>query len=115
MSEARAAFDRAMSEDDLLELVLDAATVGGRMAYHVRRSDRAITIGAGFPDLVLAGDGRVVFVELKTEAGRLTEDQRRWRVMLEGCGAEYRLWRPSSWREIEAELLGRSAPAETAR
>lgn len=51
--------------------------------------------GAGFPDLVIAGYGRVFFVEVKGPTGRLSANQERWKVVLEeGWGHDYRLVGP---------------------
>jgi hypothetical protein len=66
--------------------------------------------GKGFPDLVLVRD-RVLFVELKLnttlgKAGKkgLSEDQKDWHVALLKAGAEFHLWKPSDWPEIEKVL-----------
>lgn len=102
---ARATLDRLTLEDDLLDQVLELAALSGWVAHHVRRSDRAITMGRkGFPDLVLAGRNRVLFVELKTETGSLSRDQQRWRDALLAAGADWRLWRPRDWPAIERLL-----------
>jgi hypothetical protein len=88
-------------------MVLQLAAISGWLAYHVRRSDQALTSGKGYPDLTLAGpDGQLVFAELKTERGRLAPEQEAWRDRLLGAGADWRLWRPSDWREIEQLLTG---------
>lgn len=55
----------------------------------------------GAPDLILARDGRVILAELKTQRGRLSPAQRMW---LTALGSHARLWRPSDWAEIVAEL-----------
>jgi hypothetical protein len=62
--------------------------------------------GAGFPDLVLVRD-RVVFVELKNEKGRMSEQQLEWKAALEVAGAEYYLWRPDDLDDAMAVLLER--------
>lgn len=56
----------------------------------------------GFPDLVIAKAGRVIHAELKTETGRLSDEQKKWRDAL---GETWRLWRPSDWPAIEKELM----------
>ncbi len=59
----------------------------------------------GYPDLTLTRAGRLIFAELKSGAGTLSQDQRRWRTALQAVpGAEYFLWRPADWSEIEAQL-----------
>ncbi len=68
-----------MSEDELLSAVLDAARLLGWKRYHVRNSRLGVVQGdTGFPDLVLARAGTVRFVELKTETGKLRQDQDEW-------------------------------------
>jgi hypothetical protein len=87
---------RAVTEDDLLTTIVQWATLRGWLIHHDRRSDRAITQGTpGFPDLVLARDGRVVFAELKSETGVLTINQVAWQIALRTAPAEYHEWRPS--------------------
>jgi microcompartment protein CcmK/EutM len=66
--------------------------------------------GAGFPDLVLARSGRLIFAELKSETGSVDPEQRVWRERLEELqlAAEgavlYRVWRPRDWPAIEEAL-----------
>ena len=62
--------------------------------------------GAGFPDLVLVRD-RVVFVELKNEKGRMSEDQLEWKAALEAAGVECYVWRPDDLDSAMAVLLER--------
>jgi hypothetical protein len=66
--------------------------------------------GAGFFDLVLAKDGRVLFVELKAASGTLEPEQRRWRDAVEpGDSAAWHrwfCWRPADWDEIDEMLRG---------
>ena len=86
-------------------MIVELAQLAGWQLHHDRRSDKALQQGdAGFPDLVLAGHGRIIYVELKNERGRLRPTQERWRDALLAAGADWRLWRPSDWREIEVTL-----------
>jgi len=57
--------------------------------------------GRGFPDLVLARDGVVLFAELKNEKGYPSREQRAW---LAEIGGQARLWRPRDWDSIVEEL-----------
>lgn len=75
----------------------------GYAVYHTRDSRRSTP---GFPDLVLAGRGRVVFAELKAEGGKLKPEQRDWLDALTAAGALAFCWRPSSWAHIEKILGG---------
>ena len=61
---------------------------------------------AGIPDLMLVRDDQLVFVELKSEHGKLTENQRQWIKDLEATPAEVYVWRPGSWGEVERVLGG---------
>jgi len=49
----------------------------------------------GFPDLVLARDGLIVLVELKSDTGRLRPGQAEWISAANG-----KIWRPRDWEEI---------------
>ena len=73
-----------MTEKELQSAVIDIATRLGFSHYHTHDSRRS---AKGFPDLVLASDerqtdeqgfNRVLFVELKAENGRLTDEQMKW-------------------------------------
>jgi hypothetical protein len=95
---------RATSEDELLTAVVQWADLRGWLIHHDRRSDRAIQQGdVGFPDLVLARDRRVLFVELKSETGSVSTPQMAWILAIAGQDPKTRLpghpevfvWRPS--------------------
>ncbi len=58
----------------------------------------------GFPDLVLARSGVVLFVELKAKTGRLSPDQTQWLDELAGPDTYVFVWRPADWDEIERIL-----------
>ena len=95
-----------VTERELLASVLKTAWRAGWCCYHTYASARS---EKGFPDLVAVRTPRaarpgppfVVFAELKTEAGRLTTEQRMWAAALRGVEdatggfLAYRLWRPS--------------------
>lgn len=67
----------------------------------VRRTPRN---AAGLPDLILVRRPRVVWAELKSERGKLSDEQRDWIDALLGCGQEMFVWRPSDWSVIEKVL-----------
>lgn len=92
--------------------VVQLAVALGFVVYHTNDSRRS---HKGFPDLVLvrpAGQwrdsrlGRVLFIELKTDTGRLKPEQEQWGRILLAAGADWRLWRPRDWPEIERTLKG---------
>ncbi len=110
MTESRAAY--IATESDLLATVIETAHAYGWRVHHTydsrinprarRRTGRERYIDPGFPDLVMVhpGQRRLVFVELKAEAGRLRPEQVDWLDALEDCGVECRVWRPSDMDEI---------------
>ena len=100
-----------LTEAQFQGAIVDLAQYFGWRIFHPRTVRTitghhltAYTGHAGFPDLVLASPGGVIFAELKTAKGRPTEAQQAWRAMLEAGGAEYYLWRPADWWEIEKRL-----------
>jgi len=83
-----------------------AAFLGWRCAhFRVARTARGwrtpVQGHNGFPDLVLARDGRVLFAELKAGKGKATADQLAW---LNAIGDNAYLWTPKDWPAIEAVL-----------
>jgi len=99
----------AMSEDELQDNVMQTAALYGWVVVHhrpARTADggrTAIQGQKGFPDLVLARDGRVLFRELKSAKGKPTADQLIW---LEALGDLGGVWRPQQWLDgtIQSEL-----------
>ena len=55
----------------------------------------------GFPDLVLAREGVVLLVALKSQNGVLSKAQRQWWA---ASGYQMRVWRPSDRGEAEVTL-----------
>jgi hypothetical protein len=98
-----------MSEDDFQTRVIQTAKLNGWRVTHFRavklpsgRWATPLQGDAGFPDLALARDGVVILAELKSEAGTVDPEQRKW---LDAIGPEHgRVWRPSDWKAIVSEL-----------
>lgn len=97
-----------MSEAELQSMVIQTAELYGWRVHHGRpamnRSGKwstPIQGHPGFPDLVLARDGVVLFAELKSRRGRTTPDQDLW---LDQLGDHAVLWRPADWPAIQNEL-----------
>jgi hypothetical protein len=80
-----------MTEKAWQAVVLDLARLHGWQAYHTFDSRRS---QPGFPDLVLWRRGELIFVELKTDKGRVTPDQLRVISGLEDAGQQVYVWRP---------------------
>ena len=96
----------------------------GWKVHHCRPLRRAdgrwqtpISGDAGFVDLVLAKQGRLLFVELKAERARPTEGQELWLYHLGWNKNAYaNIWRPSDLSDGTIErILGDSleSPKET--
>ena len=101
-----------MTEDDFLKSVIDLAHVYGWKVAHFRpaKTERGWRTavqadGAGFPDLVLVRDG-VIFAEVKSENGKLSEAQKEWLQTLEKAHQNWFVWQPCNWDEI-VEILKR--------
>jgi hypothetical protein len=116
-TEARAILNRATSEADWQQTVIDAAVRAGWTVHHALVPYRKLPNGRhlaitepgttkGVPDLLLVHPNQgVLHVELKTEDGRLTAEQKVWRDRLCAVGAQWYCWRPSDWPEV-CEVLG---------
>jgi hypothetical protein len=93
-----------MNEKQWQAQVVALAKSLGWIAYHTHDSRRS---AAGFPDLVLAHPERgIIFVELKTANGKLSEAQTDWLMMLavavESGDTLVTVWRPA---DLEAEVI----------
>ena len=99
-----------LTEKEWAAQVADLARTLGWKRYHTFRSDRS---PAGFPDETLVRD-RIVFLELKTEAGKLSPAQKEWIGALERAGAEVYLWRPSDLEDA-ARILSRLEATQAER
>jgi hypothetical protein len=99
----RVAIWRATSERDWRAQVVRWAIRGGWLVYFTWRSDHS---PSGFPDMVLLKGGRLVFAELKAEAGRLSKQQEAWLRALEACdGIDVFVWRPHDEERVRSVLL----------
>lgn len=86
------------SEKQFMAAVIELAKSRGFKTYHTHNSRRS---EPGFPDLVLTIQDRCLFMELKTEKGKLTQEQRDWVKALEDAGQRVYVLRPSNWDLIE--------------
>lgn len=85
---------KGLRQRDLLPKVADAARTLGWLVYHTYDSHRS---EPSFPDLVLVKPPYVLFVDIKTEVGELSQEQVLWLQRLDNCTHPpiALLWRPS--------------------
>jgi len=86
-----------ISEKDFEGQIRDLAKLFGWLYYHTWRS---IHSPAGFPDCVLVRPPRLIFAELKSEKGQLSDKQKEWLEVLKETSVEVYLWRPSDLGEV---------------
>lgn len=96
-----------MNEADLQRAVIDLAKLRRWRVAHFRpaRTEKGwrtpMTGHVGFPDLVLARDGKVIFAELKSDTGKFRPGQLEWAAAI---GGDYRVWRPEYLTQIARQL-----------
>jgi hypothetical protein len=101
-----------MSESQLTDLIIEAAQLYGYRVSHFRPAKTAkgwrtpLQGDAGLPDLVLAGHGILLLVELKVGKNTLRPDQEAWRSAIPP--ENYRLWTDRNYRGALSELAHRS-------
>lgn len=94
-------------EKDFKASIVDLAVLNGWLVYSVPDSRWVYPnrTGVGFPDLVLVGNGRLLFVEVKTEKGKISPAQKYWHEELKTIRCvDVNVWRPSDWEQIKAIL-----------
>ena len=102
-----------INERAFQQAVVELATMTGWLVHHTLPAQnsagrwRTPTQGnIGFPDLVLVHPKRgVIYAELKSAVGRVSEAQRRWLDTLEQAGAEAYVWRPIDIQFIRTRLM----------
>lgn len=103
----------SISEESFLKQIIDLAHLYGWKVAHFRSAMKkngsymtpVQADGMGFPDLVLVRD-RVIFAELKSEKGKLSNTQEEWFITLGTANQEAYCWRPGDWDKI-VEILKR--------
>ena len=94
-----------LPEAALLRQIITLAKRTGWKVYHTHDSRHS---EAGFPDLVLAKPGRLIFAECKRRTGKLTAAQAQWLDLLRHTlpTLEVYTWRPADWPAIVAIVGG---------
>ncbi|MEN8656300.1 VRR-NUC domain-containing protein [Streptomyces sp. 21So2-11] len=98
-----------MTEEQFRRHVRQLATLRGwTLAYHTHNSRRS---DAGWPDEVYGHPKaqRTLFVEFKSDTGRLRPEQREWLQHLADSGHEAALWRPKDLAQI-VKILSPDGP-----
>ena len=98
-----------MTESQFQQQIVDTARLLGWRCYHTFDSRRS---AAGFPDLTLVRD-RIVFLEIKTETGRISAEQADWIAAINAAGGTALVVRPSMWDEIVHSLKKRVQPIQS--
>ena len=96
-----------MTENELKRIVLVRAYARGWSVYHHPMTTVRGSQGKGYPDLTLArrlidADPEILFIELKQDKGKLTEDQERWGWMLSD---RWHVIRPADIHDATLERL----------
>jgi hypothetical protein len=79
------------------------ARMRGWLCMHPYSSKRT---EPGWPDLALVRRGRLVFAELKSDSGKLSQAQGVWLAALGDVpGVLAECWRPSDWDTIQRVLM----------
>ena len=74
-----------MTENELKGHVLRLAYANGWAVYHVPQATMRNGGGRGYPDLTLARDREVLWIELKATGGVLSAEQIQWSMALPVC------------------------------
>ena len=91
------------------QVVQLAKQLGWKRPYHTYNSRRS---ESGWPDLVLVRD-RIIYLELKREAGKLTTTQIEWLQALRAAGGEAYIARPRDLQSLAQVLQVRHRPADS--
>jgi hypothetical protein len=91
-----------VTENELKHVILGIAKAQGWKEFHLPMTTIRGSQGRGYPDLTLARDGIVLWLELKQKSGKLTPDQEAWGKALPK-GTWY-VVRPADLAWVEAVL-----------
>ena len=90
---------RPLAEEALLQQVRAVAKRYGYLSFHTRDSRRS---DKGFPDLLATNGRRLLAIECKSQAGKLTAEQAQWLALLAHTGhCETYILRPSDVADLE--------------
>jgi hypothetical protein len=104
---------RPVREQELQATIVEACRVLGYRVAHFRPARTAhgwrtpMSGDVGFPDLICAGAGRVLALELKAARGRLGPEQAEWLQAMQGAVVHAQVVRPAELDELLALLAAR--------
>lgn len=122
MTTARQILNEHITEEQFMNQVIELAERSGYLVSHIpdglyrlaakQKRFNAMVGAKGFPDIVAAHatdhSRPLLFLELKAQNGRLSEEQRAWLAALKGFDYSdevvVRVFKPSDWDEIERLL-----------
>ena len=90
-----------MTENDLKRHVLSLAYRNGWAVYNVPQRTMLNGGGKGYPDLTLARDREVLWIELKAQDGLMSIEQYAWSQTL----PSYHIVRPNDWESGHVQRL----------
>ena len=100
-----------MSEEDFQDQLIELLHYKGYLVAHFRpaKTDKGWRTpvsadGKGFPDLVAVKENRCLFIEVKSDKGKESEEQTTWLVSLNKTKSEVYVWRPRDWDYIVSVL-----------
>jgi len=112
---------RAISEKVYQGQITELAERYGWEWRHFKDSRKAVKSGnktflvgdpeaKGWPDLVLIRVPELLIIEVKKELGKTTPEQDHWLGLLDACGVETMVARPSDFDEVARRLSKRRPP-----
>jgi len=89
------------TEKKFQDAIISLAKENRWLHYHTYDSRRSV---AGFPDLVLVREGRILFRELKVGKNKMSLYQKEWAKAIREASGDFDVWRPEMMEEIIGEL-----------
>jgi len=86
---------RRTEEANIQAAIIELCLLLGFLVFHDHDSRRN---RAGFPDLIIAGYGVVIIIELKTDRNEPTPEQHAWLNAFTDAGLNARVYRTSAWK-----------------
>ena len=80
-----------MNEKQFQANVVELCKYLGYLVYHTFDSRKS---EPGWPDLVIVGRNRIIYREIKTENGVVTDAQLKWGGAILAAGGDWGVWRP---------------------